>query len=233
MATKVDFLVIGGGIAGAAAAYYFAPHGKTTVLEMESQPGYHSTGRSAAIFSEYHGPQLVCQLARAGFDFYRNPPAGFSDTPILTERGMLFIGTRSDSAKAAEMLQASRSRPALLQSLTSAEALALVPFLRPAQAALAVAYPAAQEIDVAALHHGHLRGLKKRGGALITSAQVLQISRQGQAWQVRTASDVFDAGTVINAAGAWADLIGEMAGLQKLGLVPKRRTVITVDLPPH
>ncbi len=231
MATKVDFLVIGGGIAGAAAAYYFAPHGKTVVLEMESQPGYHSTGRSAAIFSEYHGPKLVCQLARASHAFYEQPPDGFTDTPILSERGMLFVGSQSEAAKGRDMLTAAASRPAQLQSLTASDALALLPFLQPEHAAVAVSYPGAQEMDVAALHQGYLRGLKRRAATLVCNAPVRQISRQGRCWRVHTAQAVYEAAIVVNAAGAWADPVAAMAGLQPLGLVPKRRTVISVALP--
>jgi D-arginine dehydrogenase len=231
MATIVEFLIIGGGIAGASAAYYFAPHGKTVMLEMESQPGYHSTGRSAAIFSEYHGPELICQLARASHDLYKNPPEEFADTPILSDRGMLFVGTHEDTEKSREMLEASLGRAATLQSLAAAEALKLVPFLNPDHAVVAISYPGAQEMDVAALHNGYLRGLKSRGARLLTNAAAIQISRQANTWLVSTAREVFEAGTIINAAGAWADQVAGLAGLQMLGLVPKRRTVMTVDLP--
>ena len=49
------FVVIGAGIAGASAAYELAKGHAVVILERESQPGYHTTGRSAAVFSEIYG----------------------------------------------------------------------------------------------------------------------------------------------------------------------------------
>ena len=78
----VDFLVVGAGIAGASAAYWLSPHGRTVVLERESQPGYHSTGRSAALFSETYGPEQVRALSRASADFLWHPPEAVSYTHL-------------------------------------------------------------------------------------------------------------------------------------------------------
>ena len=233
MSVKTDFLVIGGGIAGASAGYHLAAHGKTIVLEQESQPGYHSTGRSAAIFSEYHGPRVVCQLARASYGFFNTPPEGFSATPILVDRGMMFIGAADQKGVGDAMLLPENNTPTLLNAISSDEALKLVPFLKPEQVEVAIHYPSAREIDVAALHGGWIRGVKARGGDVVTSAKVESIVRHANGWTVKTKSETYEAGVVVNAAGAWADEVGAMAGLKRMGLVPKRRTVITVDLPPE
>jgi len=54
-----DYVIIGGGIAGASLAWRLSAHASVAVLEREPQPGYHSTGRSAAMFMEAYGtPQI-------------------------------------------------------------------------------------------------------------------------------------------------------------------------------
>jgi len=52
MSSEFDFVVIGGGMAGASIAAHLAEHATVHLFEMEDQPGYHSTGRSAALFAE-------------------------------------------------------------------------------------------------------------------------------------------------------------------------------------
>ena len=90
--TACDFLVIGGGISGAAAAYELAAHGKVIVLEAESAPGYHSTGRSAALYTKNFGNATARAFNRASLPFLTAPPDGFADHPLLTPRGILTIG---------------------------------------------------------------------------------------------------------------------------------------------
>ncbi|MFZ1364564.1 MAG: FAD-dependent oxidoreductase, partial [Brachymonas denitrificans] len=55
MSQTADVIIIGAGIAGASAAHWLAPHARVLLLERESQPGYHATGRSAALFMESYG----------------------------------------------------------------------------------------------------------------------------------------------------------------------------------
>ena len=89
-AERVDYLIIGAGIAGASIAYWLAPHGSVLLLERESQPGYHSTGRSAALYMESYGPPQVRALTCASRAFFDHPPEGFAEHPLLTPRGALF-----------------------------------------------------------------------------------------------------------------------------------------------
>ena len=232
--TACDFLVIGGGIAGASAAFEIgrqAPRATVILVERESAPGYHATGRSAALFLETYGGAVISALAKCSRPFLQSPPAGFSDVPLLTPRGVLHIA-RDDQRETAERLFAEcRALTKELRLLDGREASALHPALRPDYAVCAVHEPGAMDIDVDALHQGFLRNFKSGGGTVITTAGVQAIERRNGSWRVTTPQGEIRAATIVNAAGAWADEIAELAGLSPLGLVAKRRTAITIDPP--
>jgi D-arginine dehydrogenase len=83
----VDFVVLGAGMAGAAASYFLADHGRVVVLERESVPGYHSTGRSAALYTETYGNTAIRALTVASGRFFRAPPAGFAAVRCCARAG--------------------------------------------------------------------------------------------------------------------------------------------------
>ena len=225
------FIVIGAGIAGASAGYWLTAAGPVVLLEREDQPGYHATGRSAALFSETYGNRPVRALTVASRPFYEAPPAGFAASPLLTPRGVLFVG-RVDQGAALGRLHAEGSAlVGNLRRLDAAEIRRMIPVLREGYAAGGVLEPDARDIDVHALHQGFLRGLRARGGSIVTGADVRALRRAGGSWEVRTSAGDFRAPVIVNAAGAWADTVGELAGAAPIGLVPKRRTAITFDSP--
>ncbi len=225
-----DFLIVGAGMAGASAGFALAPYGRVIVLERESQPGYHTTGRSAALFSETYGNATVRGLSSGGRGFYLDPPPGFADHPLLTPRGAMFIG-RTDQTTALEAAVAEVGDLDRLAPLDAATACRLVPVLRRDYLAGAVLEPAAMDIDVHALHQGYLRGLRAEGGELVVDAEVRAAAWDGGRWRVETGAGEFAAPVLINAAGAWCDEIARLAGVAPVGLVPKRRTIITFDPP--
>ena len=226
---EFDFLVVGAGIAGVSAAYYLSQLGRTVLIEREETTAYHSTGRSAAIFSAYHGPRLVCDLARASHAFLQNPPVGFCDHALLSARGMLFCGSDADAAKAQDVYSVGAHGE--LFFLSTQKTQSLVPFLRPAFAQQNVFYAGAQEIDVAALHQGYLKLFLRHNGVLKLRHAVISLERKANVWRVKAGDSVLHARFIINAAGAWVDDVAKRAGLSPLGVVPKRRTVIVSPLP--
>ena len=226
-----DFLIIGAGIAGASVAYWLAPHGRVTVLERESQPGYHSTGRSAALYMASYGPDQVRALTRASLDFLRNPPPGFSDYPLLKPRGAMMVATAAqmDALQAHwAMLSALDPRATLI---TGAQACEKVPVLRADQVAAAVYEPDAFDMDVDAIHSGFLKGIRRAGATVECNAEVTAIERSGDAWVVRAGERSWTAPVVINAAGAWAEVVGQLADAQRIGLVPHRRSAFVFQPP--
>jgi D-arginine dehydrogenase len=226
-----DFIVIGVGMAGASAGYFLAKHGRVLLLERESQPAYHSTGRSAALYSETYGNAAIRALTTGGRPFFTAPPDGFTDHDILTPRGALFIG-RADQAAALDRTAAETSAlVASVRRIDGEEARRIVPALKPDYVAGGVFEPDAMDMDVHALHQGFLRGLRARGGEVRTDAEVTGLVRESGAWTVRSKAGTAQAPVVVNAAGAWCDQVAGMAGAAPVGLVPKRRTAILFDPP--
>lgn len=226
---RVDFLVVGAGIAGASAAYELAAQGRVLVLERESQPGYHSTGRSAALYTQTYGPAPIRALTVASWDFYTDPPAGFAEHALLTPRGVLIVGRDHETDRLDAEYEEGRRLTPSVERFDRAQVLARAPFLRPDYVAGGVWEPEARDIDVHALHQGYLRGLKARGGRVVTDAGVRGLERRDGLWVADTAAGAFAAPVLVNAAGAWADELARLAGVTTVGLVPKRRTAITFD----
>ena len=225
-----DFLVVGAGIAGASVAYELAALGRVIVLEREDQPGYHTTGRSAALFSETYGNATMRALTRAGRGFLLEPPPGFASQPILTPRGTLLVGTAQQRGALERSFAECRAVPGV--ALWSAAMVrARVPAFTFEQVAGAVWEPNAMDIDVHALHQGFLRAARGRGSRLLCNAGVEALDRSSGRWRVQSRAGEFSAAVVVNAAGAWADELAQLAGARSVGLQPLRRTVITFDAP--
>jgi len=228
-----DFLVIGAGIAGASAAYELSAHGRVGLLEREHAPGYHSTGRSAAILTENYGNRVIRQLTIASRRFLSAPPPGFAEAPLLVPRGVLWVAQAGDDAGLAQTYEAARALVPAARLLDVAAARALCPVLRPECFAGAVLEPDAMDIDVDALHQGFLKGLRRRGGELLCSSEVEGLQRDAGAWTAATRDGRrFRAPVVVDAAGAWAEQVAGLAGAPPLGLTPFRRTALTFDPPP-
>ncbi|MGH7023458.1 MAG: NAD(P)/FAD-dependent oxidoreductase [Caulobacteraceae bacterium] len=231
--TARDFLVIGSGIAGASLACELAPHARVTVVEQEDRPGYHTSGRSAAMYIESYGARPVRQLTAASRDFFEAPPAGFTDNPILIPRGCVTIA-RSDQSAALDAVAAQLAETGgAFRELSGAAVRAMVPVLKEEATARALLEPDSADIDVNALHQGFLRMGRARGVELRLDARVEALERSGEIWRARLAGgETLEAAVIVDAAGAWADEVAALAGAARLGLTPKRRTVILLDPPP-
>ena len=226
-----DFLVIGGGIAGASIAFFLAPHGRVTLLEREAQPGYHSTGRSAALFDESYGSPQVNALTRASRAFFEAPPAGFCDVPLLSPRGALTVAEPGQEAALQDYWkQLQRTTPGATL-LNAEQACAIIPVLNRDKVLGATLNPDPADMDVDALHQGYLRGIARAGGSVVCHAEVTALQYQDGQWRVQAGGQAYAAPVVINAAGAWADVIARLAGVQPLGLQPKRRSAMIFSPP--
>lgn len=230
--SRFDYLVIGGGAAGASVAYELSKMATVALIEREMAPGYHSTGRSAAVISENYGPSGWQALVTASRDFFENPPPGFADHPLLHRIGAVYLATPDNEA---ELVAASREldRRNVQHRLLPGEAVrAICPVVRLDGFSLALHEPGCADIDAAALLQGYLRLARAQGLTVLLATEAISLRRSGGLWHVTTSGTSVTACSVINAAGAWADDIATKAGLEPKGLQPYRRTAITFDPPP-
>ena len=232
MTIDCDFLVIGAGVSGAAAALELATFGSVILLEMEDQPGYHSSGRSAALYTPNYGPALVREICQAASPFFNAPPAGFAEHPLLSPRGALTLGIDDPEGQIDALLRDfSPEHP--IEEVTMQRAMELCPPIRPGAFRRALYEPGVMDMDAAAIQQGYLRGFKSRGGRLVLSSPVTALERSAGLWTAVTRSERYRAPIVVNAAGAWADRIGTMAGAAPISLTPYLRTVMVVEVPPE
>jgi D-arginine dehydrogenase len=223
-----DFVVIGGGIAGVAAAAHLAPHGQVTILEMESSLAFHTTGRSAAMFTASYGGHASRPLARASLAFLENPPDESADSPLLTRRGALWIGNHDQAPLLADRAEEGRRLGATLDMLDASQALELVPVLNRERLAGGLLEPEAADLDVAALHQVFVRLARREATTILTSSPITAIERTVTGWRVRAESTTLECDAVVNAAGAWGDQVAALAGILPVGLTPMRRTAFMV-----
>ena len=227
-----DFVIIGAGIAGASAGWELAAHRRVLLLEREAQPGYHTTGRSAALYSATYGTPNICALTRASRAFYDAPPPEFGSAPILTPRGVVYLAGPDQLDLLEAAYAEALPRNPQVRRLTREELLEQAPCLRPEAVAAGMSEPGAADIDVHALHQGYLRGLRQRGGEIRTHAEVTALQRGEEGWHITLGDgEVLHARAVVNAAGAWADVVAAQAGVPPIGLEPRRRTAFTFPVP--
>lgn len=225
-----DIIVIGAGIAGASVAAELADSGAHVLLiEREAQAGYHTTGRSAALYSQSYGPPAIRALTRASDAYFKDPASEFAPHPLLRQRDVVYIA-RADQDAALQGLRDELGDA--VEPMDPAELQQHVPLLRPGYVAQALREASAADIDVDALHQLYLKRLRAAKGVLRTGAELRGLSRADGLWQVETRSARLAAPIVVNAAGAWADEVAAMAGVTTIGLTPKRRTALLITPPP-
>ncbi len=221
-------VVIGGGIAGVAAGAYLSESCHVTLLEAESSLAYHTTGRSAATFLINYGGASARPLAAASLPYFEKDDSPFLDAPLLSHRGVMWISDVSEQPHLEEVADAGRTSGAGSQAIELAEALALVPALNPEFVTAAIYEPVASDIDVAGLHQAFVRTIRHNDSEVRVATPVTSLSPIGGAWQVVTGEETIICDVVINAAGAWGDVVAGLAGVPPVGLTPMRRTAFMV-----
>ncbi|MBB5516966.1 D-arginine dehydrogenase [Rubricella aquisinus] len=210
---RVDVAIIGAGIAGASLAAALAGHRSVLLLEREDAPGRHSTGRSAAIFVRNYGKPVLRALNDLSF-------GPLSEGGYLSPRGVMTIATRDDRPAFDAFMAEAHG----VEQITTEEACAAFPLLRPEAANRAAIERAASDIDVDRLMQDHLRAHRAAGGEVWTKAEVTALTHDGR-WQISLADGrACSAGTVVNAAGAWADEVARGAHVRPMGIIPYRRS---------
>lgn len=226
-----DVVIVGAGMAGAAAAFELCRERAVIVVEQERHPGYHATGRSAAFFRRSYAHSVTRTLARASHPFLSDPPGDFADSPLLARRAALFFARPDQWSGAKRRISEFSDAVSNVEVLDEAAVRSLIPIFRPGHLAGALYEQDGGDIDVGALLHGYLRGLKRRRGRILCNTQVHGIRRGRSSWLVTTSSGMLEARIVVNAAGPWADAVARVAGIVAVRLVPLRRTAALIAAP--
>ena len=229
MAEHFDVAIVGAGMAGASLAAELALYARVLVLEGEEVPGYHTTGRSAAFWHETIGGPGVFPLTAASGPW-------LAERGFLSPRGGLHIGRTEQQAVAEAFVAEFLAVGARIELIGRDRLDGIVPGLR-ANWTVGAWEPACADIDVAAMHQHYLTEARRAGTVVRVRSRVEAIEREGSGWRVAWPGGEALAGTVVNAAGAWADPVAEMAGARPLGVVPLRRSMVQLRMdpppPPH
>lgn len=234
MTARFDIAIVGAGMAGASLAYFIGAHGGGSVvlLEAEHAPGYHTTGRSAAFWEPTYGGAGVVPLSAASRAFFDAPPPGFSDRPLLSPRGALHIAAPGEAESLATLADDFAGFGVATEAVDAAAMAARYPIVGGGWETGGLLEPDCHDIDVAALHAGFLAGAKRTGTTLLTNARVEALVRDDDHWRLATTTGEIAAGIVVDAAGAWGDVLAAIAGVRPLGLTPLRRTLVVLDVDP-
>ncbi len=215
----IDFLVIGGGIAGLSAGARLSEHGSVTVLEAEDALGYHASGRSAALFEQDYGSESVVQLNRASADFLHSNNGGY-----LSPRGLLLVGGLDQHGQFVTDLAELG-----MNETSPDDAINRVPILNRKTVGYAAIKEGAFDIDTDRMLQDFARTIRANGGEVLTKRRVVEI-RKDRNWIVE-AGETFEAAHLVNAAGAWADVMAQLAGIAPVGLIPLRRSMARIPAP--
>ncbi len=232
--TAVDVAVVGGGIAGMSAAYFLSeamPSLTIAVFEAEAVLTHHTTGRSAAVFIENYGALALRPLTLASKSFLLDPPADLADGPLLSPRGYLAVAGPGKEATIDTLIAEGRAINPAIDRVAVEDALRLAPHLRPEHVSDAIYEPDAADIDVAGLHQAFVRGFRRNGGEIHLTVRVAGAESTATGWRLDTTAGPVATDLIVNAAGAWGDVVAASAGVAPVGLKPLRRTAFMVNSP--
>ena len=228
---KPSVLIVGGGIAGVGVGWALGDRADVVLVEQERHLAHHTTGRSAALFIPSYGAPNLVALSRAGSGFFDAPPPELVDHPLVSPRGALFLATAEDIDTLDEYHAGAAPHSPGITRIEVAQALERCPAIKADQFVGAIWEPLAKDIDVAALHQAFVRGIRRNGGQIRTSAPLRALRRSHGQWIATVGDEEVPADLVVNAAGAWGDAVAAMAGIAPLGLTPMRRTAFMVNGP--
>ena len=224
--------VVGGGIAGASAAYHLLKADRSLeiiLVEAEDQLGYHTTGRSAALLLENDGTESTRSIVQASVDFLLNPPEGLTENVFVRPRDVMHIATFEQSASVDRFLEENSNGRIPTKEISKSEAKKRFPALREQGLDRVVVDEGAGDIDVHCLHQAYLNNFLKNGGQIKPSTRIDSATRNGEHWNLETKMGDIPVDLIVNAAGAWGDQVATRAGVEPVGLQPRRRTAFTVN----
>lgn len=221
-----DFIIVGAGFAGAASAYHLTRRGVSNILilEQESIPGFHSSGRNAAMMRQCVPDPDLARLTRTGAEFLRNLPSDWSEPVQFKQHGSLLLGSGDSWKKLKQDAETGQRVGIDVVLWTPEQARRRVPVLEGAQFEGAIWCASDGIIDIHSLLSGYLKTATSGGAVIRYNAKVQSIRRGGgNEIEVVTDGETIRSKVLVNASGAWANIIANMAGARELPMRPCRR----------
>ena len=225
-----DCVIIGAGFAGAATAYQLACRGLTdiTLLEQEAIPGFHSSGRNAAMIRQCVSEPALFDLTRDGAAFLRNLPSNWPEPVEFKQNGSLLLASDDGWKNLQREAETGCSLGVDVELWTPMQARRHVAALEDAQFDGAVWCATDGVVDIHGLLSGYLKYATAHGVKVHYGADVCAIRRTADgAFELRTKNQMVTTRMLINAAGAWANVVAQVAGASALPLRPYRRHLFT------
>ena len=222
---KFDIIVLGSGIAGISIASELSEYLNVCVLEKEGLISYHSTGRSLAFYLESYGNEVIRQLTSASKDFFYNRIDTTSKNILIKKRGVIHIANKFQTIKLKNLYETLTKNNENFKILNKLQTIELLPCLNDEYVDSSIYDSEASDIDVNAIYNIYLKNLTKNNGKVITDIKITEFLHQVHGWKILTNQDEFYTKIIVNAAGAWCDLIATNVGAKKINIVPKKRTI--------
>ena len=216
-----DVVIVGGGIAGLSLAAFLGGRSDVVLLEAEPTLGYHATGRSAAMYTECYGSPTIRRLAQAS-------KAYLVDNDLGAERPVLFVAPEGEPDAVLATYQEYRPAVPSLRMISATEAHDVCDALLTNQIAGGVLEPHAMELDVHGLETSYRSAALDTGVEILTDHPVRSMARHDGTWTVQAGDIEVTSPLVVNAAGAWGDVVAEMAAVRPLDLRPLKRSAFLV-----
>jgi len=217
-------LVVGGGIAGLSCAAFLAPHAQVTLVEAEPILTYHTTGRSAALYTECFGDDALFRVAAASRSFLVDRAEPFGKV-----RPLLFVGPPEDAVALDDLEALYRSKVPGLERIDAEAVNALFPVVPPQRAAGGLVEPGAMDLDVHALVTEYAGLIRRSGGSIRMRARFAGVRKLDSGWEAQIDDEALEVDLVVNASGAWGNEVARGAGIDALPLEPLKRSAFTFD----
>ncbi len=220
-----EYLIIGAGFAGAATAYHLSRRGVADILlvEQEAIPGFHSSGRNAAMIRQCVSDPDLLALTRDGSRFLRNLPHDWPEPVQFKQNGSLLLGSGDGWVKLQRDAELGRSLGVEMELWTPERAKRHVQVLKEAEFDGAAWCGTDGVLDIHALLSGYLKAASAKGARIRYGGVVQSIDAAEDGLTVVVDGESIRAKVVVNASGAWANRVAKLAGAAELPLRPCRR----------
>lgn len=230
-----DVIIIGGGVMGASTAYHLAARGQKNIILLEKEEffGLGATGRCAGGVRYQFATDVNIKLSLESLPMLERYEEELGQEIDYRQCGYLFLLSREDDITAFERNVALQHKLGVYtQWLTGDEIRDRLPQMRLGDILAGTIYPKDGIADPNSVVMGYINQGTKLGVKTLANVEVIDLEeKDGKITTVKTDTGDIAAPIIVNAAGPWIGLIGEMAGV-KIPVIPiKRQMLTTTPLP--